>query len=441
MPSIEWLTPAPLWAPKAADLRIPRLVKLESDNFLPDFLEAMALAAPGQTPKDFLTDSNHDFQAPEDRIDGKLKLFHPAHGRFYLVTGSLVCRQLGLPDRPVALQDGERTSFVVRRRVTIGGKLQEQAWVDQGLKRGWQPLVDERGRAVTARSDEERHPLHPVQTSMVATTNGSVTMNGNGKLTIPAARTLHYGYIPVGNREKYLDRRPLAAPTPEEILHQYEQDVRSASAVDGSYDFRLDELKTRVLDPWRGIYTAATDVDQLKGQSQEKLPEFSLYLILDLADWLQRYLPSVFAAAAENQALPAGSKRQALLEILQDIIINRPPFEGNPNNISLAAAIKRLKNKIELVRGIGTEPNDTYNVRDATRPDGSSMSAGNGVYLETSPGTGEFLDAIQAALNESTAPVTPPQESAGAAVRPGCHRSLHFHDRAGRQHLLRALSV
>src|SRR3712207_1495739 len=103
MSSIQWLKPAPLWTTpagaNATDLAQPWLSEFDVDSFIPDFLalmDANPLGLAGTQPK--LT-------------DGKLKLYQPLHGRYYLVTGSLVCRQLGLPDREVARSDGERTSF------------------------------------------------------------------------------------------------------------------------------------------------------------------------------------------------------------------------------------------------------------------------------------------------------------------------------------------
>src|SRR5437762_1131467 len=45
----------------------------------------------------------------------KLKLYQPAHQRFYLVTSSLVCERVGLPDHAMNVGRQERASFVVRR--------------------------------------------------------------------------------------------------------------------------------------------------------------------------------------------------------------------------------------------------------------------------------------------------------------------------------------
>ncbi|MCB0202410.1 MAG: hypothetical protein KDI03_20260, partial [Anaerolineae bacterium] len=166
MPSIEWRTPAPLWATANGQIKEPQLLKLAGDNFLPDFLGAMAGASNGNGPAGFLGAQEHGFNDPDDLVGDTLKLYHPAHGRYYLVVGSLVCRQLGLPDRTVARQNGERTAFVIRRTVEVDGEGQEQGWVEEGDQRGWQPLVDGCGAPVALRVDEERLPLHPVQANL-----------------------------------------------------------------------------------------------------------------------------------------------------------------------------------------------------------------------------------------------------------------------------------
>ena len=51
----------------------------------------------------------------ESTAEEPLKLFQPAHQRFYLITAGLVCRLPGLPEKQLASGYGEQVSFVVRR--------------------------------------------------------------------------------------------------------------------------------------------------------------------------------------------------------------------------------------------------------------------------------------------------------------------------------------
>src|SRR4051794_35485729 len=165
MSNVEWVEPALLWEKrKLESIKRPRLLEFQSDDFMPEFLGAMATQETCAPPAAYLKGK------AIDTAKTNLKLYQPLHGCFYLVTASLVCRQLGLPDKSVVRKNGEKTSFVIRRTNTIPGSsgktfTQEEGWVDVGANKGWQPLVDSKGRSVSARADEERFPLHPVTVS------------------------------------------------------------------------------------------------------------------------------------------------------------------------------------------------------------------------------------------------------------------------------------
>ena len=56
------------------------------------------------------------------------RLYQPSHGRFYLVTGGLVCQRYGLPDKVIHRTCGESVFYVLRRLEPSG-----TASVDPGL--------------------------------------------------------------------------------------------------------------------------------------------------------------------------------------------------------------------------------------------------------------------------------------------------------------------
>jgi len=363
--NIQWVKPLPLWAAGQADVRQPRLVKLTGDNFLPDFLAALGgQLLPGQTPGGYLDSAERGFNAPEDSADGVLKLYQPAHGRFYLVTASLICMQAGLPDRRVNRSQGERTHFVVRR-MKDGV---EQGWVDDGPRRGWQPLVDLHGRSMAVLADEERLPLHPASAAPV-TPPGNTAIADPVALALSAERTVYYGYIPTGNREKYAERYRPVATDPAAAVQSFVSDVRAAApGAEGGYDFRLDQIDTRVIGPWRNLYTATDPATQNLSAAQKA--QLSLYLILDLDDFLQRALPDVFAALGTGGAGLTGANK-ALFDELDGITVPAP----DPNNpVKLTAALNARKADIPLVDGQGDEPTVQYDMK-AARHAGTPVDA------------------------------------------------------------------
>ena len=128
-----------------------------------------------------------------------LKLYQPAHQRYYLVASCLVCRQIGLPDRTLDTANQERATFVVRRLVhpdptntTAPGD--PASWAEYALvqtPRGsvWQQITDATQRqADVLVPGEEQLPLFAMH----------FTADDGRK------RRLFAGLIPVGRREAYL---------------------------------------------------------------------------------------------------------------------------------------------------------------------------------------------------------------------------------------------
>ena len=212
---------------------------------LPEFLSAISSNDPSVLPYEYLAD--HALPA-----DIPATLYQPLHGSFYLVTASLVCRQLGLPDRDVNRKNGERTSFVIRR-IRDG---YEQGWVDDEPDRGWHDLA----YSNDVLPNEERLPMHPA-----ATPTGEATLlNGFGRMPCDA-RTIYHGYLPTGNRKKYIESfvapstniQPTAADDAA-LVDAYRAQIEQDSSLE---DFRLNELDTRVLASWSFLHDLSSSPD------------------------------------------------------------------------------------------------------------------------------------------------------------------------------------
>jgi hypothetical protein len=414
------MTPSPVWASGTVDPRLPAfqqpwLAEFDGDRFLPDFLDLMGGQVAGKTPADLAT------MAPQ-LTDGVRKLYQPLHGRYYLVTGSLVCRQLGLPDRTVARRDGERTSFVVRRLMPdgTGGGTQEQGWVKQGATGSWQPAT---GDALL--DGEERQPVHHVAACAILPA-GAIAGPDIFGLSECGRRTVYYGYIPVASREMYLEQVANPAQALQDVMNNPDPGTTPEP------DPRVDDLDTRVLRMWRGLYVnlSTTPPQPWPGDSAtakrlaenggEQRKKVSLYLILDLADFLNSYLPDVFAAlGTDGSALqaPGEADAKALFDELTGIKgierVSPDPNGGTKtDHITLADALNDLKGDLTLVQGQGSEPASTYDVLPATHHDGVNdvrVDANNAAYLASD---GPLAALFGTALSSTGRPVLVPDEVA-----------------------------
>jgi hypothetical protein len=160
---VQWMAPSPLW-PEATSLgpetavgamRRPAILRFASDTFMEDLVTLMEqdpgglaeLRAQAETWRGPMAEAAPPRRLPAfERLLSRrqlalsrarptngallpalvpparaaaarpaLKLYQPAHQRYYLIAACLVCGLPGLPDRALDLGAGERVSFVVRR--------------------------------------------------------------------------------------------------------------------------------------------------------------------------------------------------------------------------------------------------------------------------------------------------------------------------------------
>jgi hypothetical protein len=286
---IQWVTASPLWSTLAADapqMQRPALLGFAGDSFMDD-LSAVLASDPRSLAAHLARPESHRARPPGEALGrlptvSRLKLFQAAHGRFYLVAAELVCRRPGLPDHAVATGQGEQVSFVIRRLASGV----EHAWVTDataGGGRSWRAL----GAAVTATAvpGEDLLPLFPV----------SCTLSGR-------SRRLFVGLVPTSSVETFRAAgglSPLAA----------EQPVAGAPTPDG----RLDQLDTRVVAALEELAAAEP------GPGPE---EASLFVLLDLGDFLQEHVPRLWASILASRR-PAGGDERALYDAL-DTLADRP---------------------------------------------------------------------------------------------------------------------
>jgi hypothetical protein len=227
-----------------------------------------------------------------------LKLYQPAHQRYYLVGASLVCGIAGLPDRTIVPGGAPQVSFVLRRRLpaTPGGDattVREFAFVKDSAGARWRRVADGTDDAVLA-PGEEQLPLFPLAFHDA----------------VQHARTLWTGLVPVTRREEYMaaavDRSAvtLTAGQLQSLAPQ------PAAAPPSSVMARLTQFKLQVAEPWKNLIRAATAAANSLSETPPAAPLAaasafkqnlqwqmqSWLILLDFADYLTAQLPAVWSA-------------------------------------------------------------------------------------------------------------------------------------------------
>ena len=236
-PEVQWTTAAPLWdsvvdldADTRQSFRQPAILRFASDDFMNEFISLLnsnppqlkSFRAQPETWRGPLTspqiesieklprlaqklqrsrtgdraqsggESAHGARAnsaARRAATASLKLYQPAHQRYYLISAALVCRVPGQPDRHIEPGNQERASYVVRKVVPATGQSISNSTADTWseyafVSGGWQRVT----AAAALMSNEEQQPLFAVN-----------YLQDDGK-----RRRVLAGLIPVGKREAYV---------------------------------------------------------------------------------------------------------------------------------------------------------------------------------------------------------------------------------------------
>ena len=386
---IQWTTPSPLWEDaisqnmaqvRRAELSRPAILRFATDSFMDDFMKLAEndpqklgqytalpetwrglspmpetiVPAPAfarnfkrlglisarkkakQTVLTQTTDKYKNFA--NSHVANPLKLYQPAHQRFYMVSACLVCERPGLPDKIPNSGREEKVSYVIRRlfpqgELNINTKLppldstwEEYAYVltDQGAK--WKKVSNKHSLEI----DEEQQPLF------------SVNINeDDGR-----RRKIFAGVIPTGRREAYMAAGKSAAKI-----------SGGAAATDAPMDTRVYVMRSQFRDPWKNLLQSAAQarktvnatyiesdkvkpqpkatVDELLKNSREQIQTISWLILLDFANYLAANLPRVWQSlngdlitlnAAENVLKNALVNTKLSNDFLLDAAANPKSF-------------------------------------------------------------------------------------------------------------------
>lgn len=358
----KWLAPAPVWqavgdlsnADNRKRFNRPAILRFKNDSFMDELLALMSyypdrliewrarpetwrepMATPATLAKLSVTEPRSLFSKQQTRQLSKrsgdsgtgttddvletddskpLKLYQPAHQRYYLVTASLVCRRAGLPDRAVDSGRQEQLGFVLRRLVPTDPEsprtpdgidiadCDEYAFVITASGPRWRNISqDTLYNVKQLLPDEERLPMFPV---------------GFDDVT-ERKRKLLAGFIPVARREAYINAQAYDA-----TLEAEAEDAATAAArvIEKKKAFiRLFEMQ--VAGPWKDLISQAFNenkkinsdedppiVDELDDPSpnngnllkvaREQIQTISWYVLVDFVEYLKRNLRNVYDVLA-----------------------------------------------------------------------------------------------------------------------------------------------
>ena len=297
--------------------------------------------------------------------DIPLKLYQPAHQRFYLITSCLVCNRAGLPDHIINAGRQERTTFVIRRLFPSGpldvhaalGKpdnsWEEYAFVEDEKGFKWKRIPNNAANLAQALiGGEEQLSLFPL----------------NFNEDDARRRRLLAGVIPVGKREAYMSARQLRQEGDPQPVHEQPKPV----------DPRVILMRTQVRDSWKSLIETADvaknlvatadaaiaklspidDGDEIKKlqdekkeslkRTREQIQTVSWLILLDFAKFLEDHLPDVW------KALQTPSLANNLKQNEKDLF-----------NAINSVAIPSNKKPLFVVNGVYSESNVKDDLCDA----------------------------------------------------------------------------
>jgi hypothetical protein len=371
---IQWTTPSPLWETaisqntpllRRSELSRPTILRFATDSFMDDFLKMTEndpkrlnqyiaqpetwrglapMPEPLKTPPAFTRNlkrlglisarkkakTNGLAQTPDkftafanSKADKPLKLYQPAHQRFYMISACLVCERPGLPDKIPDNGREEKVSYVIRRLfpkapLELGEPLppldstwEEYAYIitDQGAR--WKKVANKD----SLETDEELQSLFSVN-----------IMEDDGR-----RRKIFAGVIPTGRREAYM-----AASQASE-----EDSAASNGAVNPNkpIDSRVYTMRSQFRDPWKNLLQTASFArkaalaSEVAGENagkikaaqkdiiktaREQIQVISWLALLDFANFLVEQMPRIWDKINTKPVTPALNQAELdLIDVLE----------------------------------------------------------------------------------------------------------------------------
>ena len=465
---VTWAAPRPLWSAAGERGLAPSILRFASDDFM-DRLMAMLANDPGRLghyiarPETWRTAQGEETAAdlvdhvplpapmkrarlatrlkaapatiPAPASDRVLKLYQPAHQRYYIAAATLACALPGMPDRK---PEGphEQLGYVIRRLLPVGtgNDPVEYAYAKDADGTHWRRLPGDDPAGLAP--GEERSGVFPLAHA-----------DGNG-----LRRAVWGALVPVGKREEFLaasvDKSAPVSLVAGQIaaLGPVAAPVRPNSKL-----ARLSELRMDFVEPWKAMVQSAikaatdlaadTDDEATPTRQQKQLRERNLQyqtqswlLLADLWSFLGRHLPELRDAVRSGSSAGLSAKECDIYDWLFDedpssersgLTDGFKPFDGSAASQpdyknSMGAALRALAgtSEAQFEANLGAiEANELlYTASAARRADWPGFH-----YLLAgiaSDGNGGSIAAKGPYLRVGSAPTPPAPESEVAEVAP-----------------------
>lgn len=409
--TIKWMSPSPLWGERSTWMRLPEqnqmtrpvILRFANDMFMDEMISMLThtpwrlsewIARPETWRTPMQTPKPVEITRPSVNLPGSynktkrlvqnytretrvvqiknfvktpaslpqlpsydcIKLYQPAHQRYYVVTGSLVSEEKGYPDYQPKPTTGERATFVVRAlSKNENGDLEEYGFVSTSTGMAWRKIgthEDESTAVSKVLPNEEKLPLFPV--------------------TYPDRcerfRQVLGGLIPVDKREQWLD-----APA-----HSGGQDVEIASPVPentGGVELFKEILYSDVIAPWKALIDQSETEKRKNNPSSNSFPNFewketaakldrvrtirtardeiqtsSWYVLLDFSRFLKDNLNDVWETLKETRNAGTSQSRGITLSDAGNELVKHLSETKMDTRLFIDLALENL-----AVGGYGTE--------------------------------------------------------------------------------------
>ena len=396
---LTWASPRPLWRGAASPGLAPTILRFASDEFMEELIQLLeadptrlsgyvaryeswrsVLAArpaaplvervplPAPVKQARLATRLAKLGAPRlpasspEAASKRLKLYQPAHQRYYVAAATLACAIKGLPDRRLAGEQ-EQVGFVLRRLLPASASAQadaerfEYAFINDETGARWQRVSDD--DAAVLAPGEERLPLFPL-----------AHREGQG-----IRRTMWGGLVPVGRREEYMSAS-VKRSVQTLALGQRAAAASGSSAAPPARNSKLartSEFKLDFAEPWKALIQAAMKAaDEIAADSvdakatpaarQLRIRNSNLgyqmqswLLLVDLMAFLDRHLKDVAGAVRAGSGSGLAGARLQLYQWLSSELTNTDcdqlakGFASSPDDVtrpkhlgSIAAALRRI---------------------------------------------------------------------------------------------------